>query len=237
VGNGPANSTDSSGLKGEPWYNNDWTDWINPVAIGTDFGERIGTGWGTWRHHDLGLSFELYALRQERIVRELADPESTLTTADIASERLDILGDGLRETGDYAYKIADGAVATGELTVEVVGVAKGGLALRRLARARKVVRPLTQAQESAIRKINNIEQGHLKPHDFTGTLRDMIGNPVRKPGGGFWDHAQEMNNSLRGLRKHAKTLEGATDPAAVEARQRALEWIKKIEEHTRGAGI
>ena len=104
-------------------------------------------------------------------------------------------------------------------------------------RASKSVRPLTQAQESAIRKINNIEEGHLKPHDFTGTLRDMTGNPVPKPGGGFWDHAQEMNNSLRGLRKHAKTLEGATDPAAIEARQRALELIKKIEEHTRGAGI
>ena len=65
----------------------------------------------------------------------------------------------------------------------------------------------------------------------------MVGNPVPKPGGGFWDHVQEMNNSLRGLRKHVKTLEGVTDPAGIAARQRALELIEQIEEFTKGAGL
>ncbi len=47
----------------------------------------------------------------------------------------------------------------------------------------------------------------------------------------------QMNNSLRGLRKHTRTLENATDPAGVSARQRALELIERIEKLTEGAGI
>ena len=96
---------------------------------------------------------------------------------------------------------------------------------------------LTQAQESSIRKIGNIEKGHLKPHDFSGTLKDMAGNPVPKPGGGYYDHMQEMNNSLLGLRNHAQRLDGVTDAAAVAGRQRALELIKKIEDSSAGFGI
>lgn len=65
----------------------------------------------------------------------------------------------------------------------------------------------------------------------------MTGNPVPKPGGGYWDHAGEMQNSLTGLRRAVNTLEGATGSAAVNARQHALELIKQIEELTAGAGI
>lgn len=34
----------------------------------------------------------------------------------------------------------------------------------------------------------------------------MDGNPVPKESGGYWDHMQEMQNTLRGLRNHADTL-------------------------------
>jgi len=102
---------------------------------------------------------------------------------------------------------------------------------------RGAARALTQAEQRAVRKIDNTIRDHLKPHDYTGTLRDMVGNPVPRPRGGFYKHAEEMNDSLRGLRKHAETLKNATDPAAVAARQRALDAIKKIEEFTKGAGL
>ena len=65
----------------------------------------------------------------------------------------------------------------------------------------------------------------------------MAGNPVPKPGGGYYDHMQEMNNSLLGLRNHAQRLDGVTDAAAVAGRQRALELIKKIEDSSAGFGI
>ena len=99
---------------------------------------------------------------------------------------------------------------------------------------------LTSAEQNAIRKIYNIIKGHLKPGprgDISGTVRDMVGNPVPKPSGGFWDHEKEMNDTLRGLRKHSETLLRSLDPVAQAARQKALEAIKEIEAAISGAGI
>ncbi len=38
----------------------------------------------------------------------------------------------------------------------------------------------------------------------------MDGKPVPKENGGYWDHMQEMQNTLRGLRNHADTLKTST---------------------------
>jgi len=37
---------------------------------------------------------------------------------------------------------------------------------------------------------------------------------IPKPDGGYWDHLKEMNDMLRGLRNHAETLEGVSNPLA-----------------------
>jgi hypothetical protein len=100
--------------------------------------------------------------------------------------------------------------------------------------------PLSQGQQSAIRKIDNTISGHLKPGpkgDISGTVSDMVGNPIPKPSGGYWDHVQEMQNTLRGLRNQAATLERVTDPVAQAARQRALDAIAEIEAAIKGAGL
>jgi RHS repeat-associated protein len=99
---------------------------------------------------------------------------------------------------------------------------------------------LSQGQQSAIRKIDNTISGHLKPGpkgDISGTVSDMVGNPIPKPSGGYWDHVQEMQNTLRGLRNQAATLEGVTNPVAQAARQRALDAISEIEAAIKGAGL
>jgi hypothetical protein len=96
---------------------------------------------------------------------------------------------------------------------------------------------LTKKQESAISKIDNIIKDHLKPHDFSGTSRDMLGNPVPKSGGGYYNHLEEMNNSLQGLRNNAKTLEGTNNPEAQKAYKKAIEKIKEIEGVLKGHGI
>jgi hypothetical protein len=100
--------------------------------------------------------------------------------------------------------------------------------------------PLTQAAQAAIRKINNAINDHLKPGpvgDISGTVSDMVGNPIPKPGGGYWDHVLEMQNTLRGLRKNAAALDGVTDAAAQAARQRALDAIAEAEAAIKGAGL
>ena len=101
-------------------------------------------------------------------------------------------------------------------------------------------KPLTEGQQTTIRKIDNTIRGHLKPGprgDISGTISDMVGNPISKPGGGYWDHVQEMQNTLRGLRKHAATLKGIADPAAQASRQRALDAIAEVETAIKGAGL
>lgn len=103
-----------------------------------------------------------------------------------------------------------------------------------------IVRPLSQAERKAVTRIDNIIRDHLKPGpkgDLSGTLRDMVGNPVPKPGGGFWQHTKEMNDTLRGLQRHAETLQCVMDPAGEAARQKALDAIKEINEFTKGAGL
>jgi len=95
---------------------------------------------------------------------------------------------------------------------------------------------LSQGQQRAVNKIDNI-LNNFKDSDITGTLKDMAGDPVPKPDGGYWDHLKEMNDMLRGLRNHAETLDGVSDPVAQAARQRALDTIQRINSALNGAGI
>lgn len=70
-----------------------------------------------------------------------------------------------------------------------------------------------------------------------GTLKVMDENPVTKPNGGYWDHMQEMNNTLRGLRNNAETLKNINNPEAQAAYNRAIQAIDKIESSIKGYGI
>ena len=101
----------------------------------------------------------------------------------------------------------------------------------------KPVNKLNQKQESAIKEIDNTIKNDLKDHDITGTLKDMDGNPVPKESGGYWDHMQEMQNTLRGLRNHADTLKNVNNPEAQAAYGRATDAINKIESALKGHGI
>ncbi|CAI1694747.1 Uncharacterised protein [Serratia quinivorans] len=101
----------------------------------------------------------------------------------------------------------------------------------------KPVEKLNQKQESAIKKIDNTIKNALKDHDIAGTLKDMDSNPVPKREGGYWDHMQEMQNTLRGLRNHAETLKNVNNPEAQAAYGRATDAINKIESALKGHGI
>jgi hypothetical protein len=68
---------------------------------------------------------------------------------------------------------------------------------------------LTRTQQVQINTLENIVKDHLKPHDWTAVEQELQGNPiVRKSGVGYYDHVQEMQNSLIGLEDIKTSLEG-----------------------------
>lgn len=68
---------------------------------------------------------------------------------------------------------------------------------------------LTPAQRSSINKVDNIIKNNLTEGDFSGTLADLQGKPIPKPGGGYWDHLTEMKQSYKGLSSAKKSIEGS----------------------------
>ncbi|MFU8646640.1 polymorphic toxin type 28 domain-containing protein [Lysinibacillus sp. RSDA_15] len=98
---------------------------------------------------------------------------------------------------------------------------------------------VTRAQQRNLDTLDNIVNKHLTDKDFSGTLRDLQGNPVPKPGGGYWNHLQEMQDSYKGLVKIRKGLEGSVKNPNLDAETRkvlqdgldkANKNIKKIED-------
>ncbi|SDZ68865.1 toxin 28, partial [Evansella caseinilytica] len=98
---------------------------------------------------------------------------------------------------------------------------------------------LTRAQKRNLDTLDNIINKHLTEKDFSGTLRDLQGNPVPKPGGGHWNHLQEMQDSYKGLIKIRKGLEGSLNNPQLNAATRevlqdgldkANKYIKEIED-------
>lgn len=104
---------------------------------------------------------------------------------------------------------------------------------------------LSRAQQRNLETLDNIVEGHLTEKDFSGTLRDLQGNPVSKPGGGYWNHLKEMKDSYRGLNKIKKGLEGSLkNPNLNETERKILQealdkvnsYTKKIEDLFSGYG-
>jgi len=147
-------------------------------------------------------------------------------------------GWNLVESGSGVLIIAGGQTIGGKLAEAIAG-SKGNANTNIQPGSKQPVQigKLNQKQESAIRKIDNSIKNGLKDHDIAGTLKDMDGNPVPKPGGGYWDHLQEMQNTLRGLRRNAETLKNVNNPEAQAAYRRATDAINKIESAIKGHGI
>jgi hypothetical protein len=70
------------------------------------------------------------------------------------------------------------------------------------------------SQARHVTKIDNIIQDHAKPHDFDGVAKELAGERIPKPGGGYWDHVGEMKQSVKDLQKHVRVLENSLkDPS------------------------
>jgi hypothetical protein len=116
---------------------------------------------------------------------------------------------------------------------DIVDLAKG------IDNTSDAVTNLSRAQQRNLDTLDNITNKHLTDKDFSGTLRDLQGNPVPKPSGGYWDHIQEMKDSYNGLIKIRRGLEGSlNNPNLDDATRKVLtdglddanKYIKKIED-------
>ncbi|MCL2676690.1 MAG: polymorphic toxin type 28 domain-containing protein [Streptococcaceae bacterium] len=65
---------------------------------------------------------------------------------------------------------------------------------------------LTSAQVSRLKTAENTISHNLKESDFSGTLRDLKGDPVPNSTGGYFDHEQEMRNSYQSLSNSKKGI-------------------------------
>ncbi|MBC1832544.1 hypothetical protein HCA39_03290 [Listeria seeligeri] len=100
---------------------------------------------------------------------------------------------------------------------------------------------LTPAQKKSINKINNNIDDHLTDGDFSGTRRDLEGNPVPKKGkpGEYWDHLDEMLNTYKSLKSSKRSIENSLKNPNLPSDVRTFleselkktnEYIKKIED-------
>jgi RHS repeat-associated protein len=127
VGNNPTNFADPSGLA--EWYNDDWTDWVNPFAYmasyGGSQGERIGSGYGEFSNLNPARDMAMDQLARDRAHTEYnADP----LNVDLMGRLRSIDSSRTRSDLSSAGKIADGAAAGAELATDVATIATGGMA-------------------------------------------------------------------------------------------------------------
>ena len=169
-----------------------------------------------------------------------------VVTALLADKGLDKLKNVAKtgKTADNVADIAEGAGKAAENAAE--DAAKAGKKLDGAAEdAGKVVggssvsNTLTDVQKSRLNVLENTINDHLTDGDFSGTLRDLQGNPVPNGRGGYFDHLGEMQNSYKSLKKIKKALEGSLKNPNLSEVDRALLqegldkanfYIDKIEE-------
>lgn len=97
---------------------------------------------------------------------------------------------------------------------------------------------LTDAQRSRLNSVENTIKDHLTEHDFSGTLRDLTGDPVPNGKGGYFDHLGEMKDSYKALQKAKSGLEGSLKNPNLSIKDREMlqngldkanEYLEKIE--------
>lgn len=73
----------------------------------------------------------------------------------------------------------------------------------------KNTRNFTDAQKSALNRIQNTIEHNLTEDDFSGVRRDFENTPVPNGKGGYFNHVKEMQQSRVALTKSVKALEGS----------------------------
>ena len=157
---------------------------------------------------------------------------SSAISIPVATEGIAIAGTGLAISGSALANMFDVRIQKSESN-------KGNESGKSTGESGKVDNTLTDAQKSRLNVLENTINDHLTDGDFSGTLRDLQGDPVPNGRGGYFDHLGEMQDSYKSLRKIKKALEGSlknpnlsdVDRALLqEGLNKANSYINKIEE-------
>ncbi|SCP99922.1 RHS repeat-associated core domain-containing protein, partial [Anaerobium acetethylicum] len=135
----------------------------------------------------------------------------TARHADEAAEVAEFViknSDEVVEGGSSVYDLLKARGIPTSLSDEEIEFANS-LDLRMQNGGSKTISTLTDAQKSRLNSLENTINDHLTEGDFSGTLRDLQGNPVPNGKGGYFDHLAEMKDSYVGLNKVRKGLEGS----------------------------
>jgi len=144
-------SWDTNNLSGpnaeddKPWYNDDWTDWIHPLALvaycGATQGERIGNGIGVFSVGQLKTSMDIAELRKSRALERLGDADSPISVQEAQDEQRRASFGGVNEVIHELGKVADGQLATAELAGTAINVGQVGRGALQMAGAAAQVAP------------------------------------------------------------------------------------------------
>ena len=164
--------------------------------------------------------------------------KKAVSAVDMMGDAADAVGDTAKgvkilEKIEDAEDIADTAGDVAESARKAEKVIDG------IESGRNTVNTLTDAQKSRLNSLENTINDHLTEGDFSGTLRDLQGDPVPNGKGGYFDHLGEMKDSYSSLKKIKKGLEGSlknpnlsdVDRALLqEGLDKANLYIKRIQE-------
>ncbi len=176
---------------------------IGTMVIGGEFGEASKGG-------EVAKGAEVAGEATETVVNSLDDIERVADKIDDVERVVDKLDDVEKvvdKAGDAAEvtlkKIDDAAEVAAGASDDVAKAASGA------RNGLESANTLTDAQKSRLNSVENTINDHLTEHDFSGTLRDLTGDPVPNGNGGFFDHIGEMKDSYKALQKAKKGLEGS----------------------------
>ena len=153
--------------------------------------------------------------------------------------------DGSVDWESVAYSAGVGCVAGAILSGAAYGVTKAIINTAKTASTANTANTLTDAQKSALDKVDNVVNNNLKDTDFSGTLRDLNNDPVPNGNGGFFNHKEEMQNSYKALQKAKNSIEGSLKNPNLSSVDRklledglakAVKYIQKIEDLFRPFG-
>jgi len=246
---------------GYRFYSPNWQRWLNQDPIGEWGGINL---YGFVGNEPIGLVDPL-GLVEFSILNPISwywpgyngptysPPLPMPSTVQTAGSRVDWTPEwtGGKRMGDFTRD--DVAIPAAKKSAELgldVAMMMGGwgeakaveeaLQAARAARAARLAAKCKAAEAKAAAKIKNILTKNLKPGpkgDISGAIHDMVGNPIPKPGGGTYDHVEDLRNILGGLRSNSEALKDATDPAVVAVRDQAQQAIQQIEAAIKGAGL
>ncbi|WP_244908279.1 WXG100 family type VII secretion target [Paenibacillus campinasensis] len=89
-----------------------------------------------------------------------------------------------------------------------VGTGKGGKIISSVDDLSEVAKSKITTSQRATLNQQERTYSHLTEMDLKGAQRDLDGAPVPKPGGGYYDHAQEVSDAYRGLVDLKRSWEG-----------------------------